>query len=413
MPETTERRKSTLVSIAYFSVFTVLYYFFIKYAFWLFAPFIIAVLVAMILQKPTLFLSRKTHISKKFWSVVLVLLIVLIILGLLVLVGYKLGVEFYGFGKYVMGKMDNIPALVHSVETRIYNFSNRLPDVLANTVRGTTRELSEKVLSYAKESETTMAEAEAVSRTKGFSISSLATPIGGILSTAKQIPSVLAALLVGIVACFFATSDYEGLSNLIKKNITEEHEQKLIKTKHIIVNVLGKWCKSYAAILFITFAELSLGLGILKLTNLYTGGYIFVIALCTALLDILPVFGTGSVMIPWAVISLFTHKIGLGIGLIVIYAIITVVRQVIEPRLVSVNVGMHPVLTITAMYVGLQLFGFIGLIILPITLVVLKTLNSEGVIHIYSTRTNGPENETDKSEEEQSDNDEPNVQEGN
>ena len=156
------------------------------------------------------------------------------------------------------------------------------------------------------------------------------------------------------------------------------------------MDILGKWVRSYALILFITFCEIFLGLSILKAAGLYTGGYIFVIAVCTALLDILPVFGTGTVLIPWAVFSLITHKIGLGIGLIIIYALITVIRQVVEPKLVSANVDMHPVVTLMAMYLGLQIFGVIGLIILPITLVVIKTLNAEGIIHLWSRRAEEP-----------------------
>ena len=141
-----------------------------------------------------------------------------------------------------------------------------------------------------------------------------------------------------------------------------------------------------ALILFITFCEIFLGLSILKAAGLYTGGYIFVIAVCTALLDILPVFGTGTVLIPWAIFSLITHKIGLGIGLIVIYALITVIRQVVEPKLVSANVDMHPVITLMCMFVGVQVFGVLGIFILPITMVILKTLNDEGVIHIWRNK---------------------------
>jgi predicted PurR-regulated permease PerM len=162
------------------------------------------------------------------------------------------------------------------------------------------------------------------------------------------------------------------------------------KTKHVIFDVLGKWCKSYAAVLFITFCEMAVGLHILKFAGLYKGGYIFVIAICTALLDILPVFGTGTVLIPWGVISLFTHKIGLGIGLLVIYGLITVIRQIVEPRIVSANVDIHPVITLMSMYIGIQVFGVFGILILPITVVIIKTLNDEGIIHIWGNGVKSP-----------------------
>ena len=94
-------------------------------------------------------------------------------------------------------------------------------------------------------------------------------------------------------------------------------------------------------------------------------------------------FGAGTVMVPWAIINFFNGNIGLGIGLLVMYATITVIRQILEPRLVAMNVGIHPVLTLMGMYLGVQIFGVIGIFILPITFVLLKALNDEGIIHLW------------------------------
>ena len=109
----------------------------------------------------------------------------------------------------------------------------------------------------------------------------------------------------------------------------------------------------------------------------------------------MPVFGTGTILIPWAIFSLFTHKLGLCIGLLIIYASITVIRQVLEPRLVSMNVNMHPVVTLMSMYIGIQAFGVMGIIVLPITVVIVKTLNDEGIIHLW-----GQENREERLKEE-------------
>ena len=95
-----EKRKRSLISLTYFAVFAVAYVLFIKYAFWIVAPFIIAFVIAMLLQRPIGFLSRKTHITKKLWSVILVLLLVVVIVGLLSLIIYIAGTEFYDFGSF-------------------------------------------------------------------------------------------------------------------------------------------------------------------------------------------------------------------------------------------------------------------------------------------------------------------------
>jgi predicted PurR-regulated permease PerM len=90
-------------------------------------------------------------------------------------------------------------------------------------------------------------------------------------------------------------------------------------------------------------------------------------------------------MIPWALYSLITGNIPLAIGLAVIYVVVLIIRQVMEPKLVAIRLGLPPVITIAAMYLGTQIFGFVGLFLLPITLIMLKRLNDEGVIHLWKT----------------------------
>ena len=376
----TQKRKKSLISIVYFAVLITAYYLLVKYALWILFPFAAAFLIAMILQKPIRRIAKKTPLNAKAVSVVLVLLILIVIAGVFALAGYAASIEFRSFFAFIREKLSNGTAVIESVRAWVEGTLVHLPKAVSDYLRQAIDGMTASVLNLAEKSEEAAQQAQS-SGAVNFSV--LTTPLGGIISTAKQIPAILTAILVGVISCFFMTADYKNLTGLLKHSMSEEHEATLVRAKHIIIDVLGKWCKSYALILFVTFCEISAGLWLLKLFGAYKGGYIFVIALCTALLDILPVFGTGTVMVPWAVISLFTHKIGLGIGLIIIYVVITVVRQIIEPKIVSTNVGMHPVITLMAMYLGIQLFGVLGIIILPITLVIIKTLNDEGVIHLW------------------------------
>jgi sporulation integral membrane protein YtvI len=389
----TEKRRNTLISFAYFALFALIYYFFIKYAFWMLFPFIIAFAVAMALQRPIKFIARKTPLKMKAVSIVLVLLALILVAAILGVAIYALVNEFMNFFDYLKAKLSNGPEVIETIKTYIENLLVHLPRTVSNYLRTTIDNMTASVLNLAEKTEET---AQQTSSSGGLSLSMLSTPLNGILSTAKRLPVIFAALLVGLVSCVFMTSDYPALTGLVKNSISDEHEQTITRAKHIITGVLGKWVKSYALLLFITFCEVSLGLEILKLTGLYTGGYIIVIAICTALLDILPVFGTGTVMIPWAVISLFTHHIGFGIGLAVLYVIITVLRQVLEPKIVSSNVDVHPVITLMSMYLGIQVFGVLGVFILPITVVVIKTLNSEGIIHLWRDKKKEKEQEQEQ-----------------
>ena len=97
----------------------------------------------------------------------------------------------------------------------------------------------------------------------GFDLSFLATPLGGLLSTAKQIPVVFAGIFMGIIACFFITCDYDKFRVLISENISREHEAAIVKTRRILGDILGKMLKSYATLIFITFCLVCLHSGYL------------------------------------------------------------------------------------------------------------------------------------------------------
>ena len=377
--EITERRKATLINITYYTVIVALFYLFMKYAFGLVAPFIFAFAVAILLQKPLRIISEKTKIKKNILGAVAVLLIISAVIALVVLVGYRLFVEFKGFGEYIMSKMSDIPALIRSAEEWILAKITVLPDSLEKTVSDSVVGIVDRLLLVSEE-ETSAVNQSAES---GFDLSFLATPLGGLLSTAKQIPVIFASVFMGIIACFFITCDYDKFRMLISESISREHEIAIVKTRRLLGGILGKMLKSYATLIFITFCEVSIGLNILKLIGVYEGGYILVLSIITAIVDILPVLGTGTVLIPWAIYNLFTGNVGLGIGLIILYVAITVIRQVLEPRLVAMNVGLHPVITLFGMYLGVQLFGVFGIFILPITFVLVKALNDEGIIHLW------------------------------
>lgn len=382
-----EKRRGTLINLCFFGLVAAIYYFFLKYAFWLVAPFIFAFLTAMLLQKPIRVISKKTKIKKGIIGAVAVLLIISILVSALVLVGYRVVVEFKGFGQYIMHKIENLPQFISTAENWLLDKIAFLPDSVEKTAIGAITDFVDQLLLSLNTDNSVISGISDSAALGGLDLSMLATPLGGLWSTAKQIPSILTAVLISIIACFFITCDYDNLTSMIKNNVSEVHEAAIVKTKKLFGDILGKMFKSYVTIIFITFCEISIGLNILKLIGVYNGGYILVISICTALLDILPVLGTGTVLVPWAIISLFTGNYGLGIGLLIVYALITVIRQILEPHLVSMNVGLPPIVTLMGMYLGLQIFGVLGIFILPITFFLIKALNDEGIIHLWGRNT--------------------------
>ena len=351
-----------------------------KYAFGVLSPFIIAMFIAMLLQRPVNFVIKKTKIPRGIVSTVAVLLVVFVFGTIIGLILSKIFSELKSFFNYIMLQLDNAPLFASQLKDWVNTHFTLLPDSIRQNIISTVANLIDKIQGVDTGSSSSAAAAVASSETaaKGFDFSSFSSPLSALWGTAKQIPSIL----VGIVCCCFMTSDYHTLRSLIMTQAGKRADA-FIRTKQIIFSTLGKMIRAYGLIMCITFLEMVLGLSILKLFGIYENGYIFAIALITAVIDIVPVLGTGTVLIPWAIWMFFSGDVAMGIGLLVIYGVITVVRQIIEPKLVASQLGLPAFVTLMAMYIGSQLFGFIGLFLLPMTVMLLKVLNDDGVIHIF------------------------------
>ena len=367
-----ERKRKFIIDIVYIALLIGLFYLFMHYAFGLFFPFIFAFFIAICLQKPVRAITKKTKLKRGLTSTILVLLLVLVVLLIISLIGARVVSEFKGFFSFLMSKLENVEALIVQIENWFSNNLTFLPDSVKSSLSDTITNFLHNTFVSAEQAETS-----------SFDISSLASPLMSVISSAKQIPYLLVGALVSIITCCFMTADYPNIRDFILRQFSEEKSKKISRAKHLIFSFLGKMGKAYALILTITFFELVIGLSFLKLIKVYTGGYIFVIAILTAIIDIIPVLGTGSVLIPWSVFSLITGNYSLGIGLLIMYAVITVIRQVIEPKLVAGQLGLPPFLTLMAMYIGSQLFGVFGIFLLPLAIITLKALNDDGIIHIY------------------------------
>lgn len=389
MSALTEQRKSTLINIAYFAVIIAAFFLFMKYAFWLFSPFIFAFAVAVVLQKPVAAISKKIKLKKGLVSTVLLILFLFIVLAAVGFIGYSVYSEIVDFKNFIAAKLADLPALLESLHGIALRIVAVVPGRTGETATQAVEAAFTKMIDYAESGE----EITGIMSLMGFSLADITSKfnIKGIanpvISTAMSVPSKLIAVLIFFIASFFLTLGYDGLAETAKKTLKKTTADKISTVKRITLHSLGQMGKSYAVIIGITFCEISLGLGLLKLIGVYTGAHIFTIAIFTAVVDILPVLGTGAVMIPWALYCLLiSHQFGMALGLIIMYALITVLRQIIEPKLVGANLGIPPILTLMAMYIGLQTIGVIGMFVLPITIVVVVKLNEDGVIHLWGEK---------------------------
>ncbi len=375
-----EKRKEFIIDVVYIALLVGLFYLFFRYAFGVCFPFIIAIFIAVLLQKPVNAIMKKTKgKGRGIVSALLAVFCFVIVGSVAVALLLKLFNEFKGFISYLLMRMENADLFISQVQGWINTKLTVIPENIRTGLSEYVSETLGNLLGTAEQS------AELTVQTKqSIDWSWLASPIGAVWGTAKQIPMVAVGILVAIVSCCFMTADYATVKKLVVRIAGEKNSVKLIAAKRILFSTLGKLAKAYLLLILITFTEMMLGLGLLKITGLYDGGYIFIISLITAIVDILPVLGTGTILIPWGIWSLLTGKIGFGIGIIVLYVIITVIRQTIEPKLVASQLGLPAFVTIIAMYLGTQLFGFIGLFLLPVSIMLIKVLNDEGIINLFN-----------------------------
>ena len=181
-------------------------------------------------------------------------------------------------------------------------------------------------------------------------------------------PKMLISAVVAILSSLYLALDYDKIKEYLYSLLSEERRERTMELADRIGKGIRGSMGAYGKLVVITFAELYIGLFLLGRS------YSFITAIAVAFFDILPFFGAGMVLVPWGIILLASGNYGVGIGMLVLFGIIEVIRQIIEPRLIGKSIGIHPLASRLSMYVGFRLFGFWGMIIAPVGVLTLKEI---------------------------------------
>ena len=369
-----EKRREFLINLLFLGTVCALIYVFFKYLFWVTAPFILTFFFAVLLQTPLRFIEKKVkHKHHAFWSILLVVLSILIILiplGLLIGAAISRIADFF---KHFMEQLNDIPTFLTTLEKDIIDIIRFLPDSLYKTA-------SESIHNFF----TPLIE--------DFDINSIdlsgvktgvSSGISGVVTMMKNVPSVIIGVVIGIIAWIFFTKDYDKIVRFIQNQLPDNKKNLLVEIKQVFSKTILKMVRAYGLIMLITFFELFLGFAIMSLLGIMKNNYYIFIAALIAIFDIMPIAGSGGILVPWAIISLIMGNYKQAIGIVIMYAVITVIRQYIEPKIVGDSLGVNPIVTLMGLYFGLKLFGFLGMFIVPITVMTLKAFNDTGRIHLW------------------------------
>ncbi len=353
-----DQRKRVIINIIYWVLILLLVYFVFKYLIFYIMPFVIGFAIAFVLQPIILWIVRKTKMKHNIVAIVLVTLFYCTIGVLLILLGVRIFT-------YLESWFRRLPALYTStIEPYLYQLGDDINENIHLLDPAIVKTI-EDIFNNAVQS-------------LGNTISSWSlSVVGWISNVAKAVPGFLLNTLFMIISTFFMAIDYSTVTGFIKRQLPSRARGIVLDTKRYLGEVIVQFARSYSLILGITFVELLIGLLIIGVKNFV------LLAFLIAIFDILPVVGTGTVILPWAAVCFITGNIGMGVGLLILYAAITIIRNIIEPKIVGKNVGLHPLVTLMSMFVGAKLFGAIGLFGLPISLAILTALNQKGAIKIF------------------------------
>lgn len=337
-----EEKKIFLLNLSYITVIFTLVFFTVKFMLAYLMPFIIGIIIAYIVQKPSKTLSKKIKLKQGHCAALLAVSLYLFVLIIFLLLGWTL----YSKGNGIIEKAGEVFYIAaEGIKNIGFWIRNKMVNLNDNTKNTIISLLTDSVKSF------------------GATITDVLT--SSLANFFKNLPAFFLSSAVTVVASCYIAKDYNILAKFLYNLINKEKYNNILTVKNIVTNNVLKFAWGYIILTLITFIELLVGFLCLGVDNP------LLISLIVSLVDLLPVLGTGTVLLPWAIFSFFTDDIKSGVGFVCLYLIVCLLRNFLEPRIIGHQIGINPLFTLVSMFVGFKIAGIIGLIIFPIILIVI------------------------------------------
>ena len=329
------------------------------------APLILAFGGAVALEKPVRTLCRR-GLPRAAASGICVAAFIALLAALLWLFMSRLLTEARHLGESLPLMAEALSERLAILQAKLLALADRLPPSLTQVLGSA----GEGVADYLSRLPGELS-AKAVSLLSGF---------------VAELPSWLLFTVTGFMGLYFISAAYPDFTAFAARQIPGRLYIRAAGAKEALSQSLGKYIKAQLIMSAITFVQLLTAFLLLGISSP------LVLALITAVIDALPVFGSGTVLLPWALWEFLSGDRGLGLGLAISYAAITVLRSCIQAKLLGDQLGLHPIATLAAIYAGWKAFGLWGMVIFPIAAISLKKLNDSGIIHLYKGEENDRNN---------------------
>ena len=308
-------------------------------------PVVLGVLLAMLLEPWVVRLQKRTGLGRTAASGITVTAGLLLLAGVLWLLGRLLVHEAAGLSGELPGMLRAVDRWGTGLTGLLENLAEKLPDGAGDALLAWGQEL--------------MSAGGTLAQKLYETVFGLVTRLLGAL------PDSLFFLMTMILSCYFAAGELPRLREKALLLLPREAGDWCRRVSRGLHRALGGWFRAQAKLMGVTFLVLAVGFLLLRVDSP------ILLALGVSFLDALPVFGIGTILIPWAVISLVTGDMGLGLGLLGLYGAAALLRNVLEPKVLGANLGLSPLVTLAAIYAGWRLMGIWGMIGFPLAAMVL------------------------------------------
>ncbi|MDI6605113.1 MAG: sporulation integral membrane protein YtvI [Thermoanaerobacteraceae bacterium] len=313
-------------------------------------PFAIGLFFAILIDPAVDFFEKKIKIPRGISSLILIILLIAIIGFFITLIISQLIYELNTLAEYVPKYTESVDMIISNLIDRIRMYYKTLPPNVTTFFENNLQLLLNNISILAK---------------------NIAT---GLLGFVASLPNFFFIFLLSIVSTFFMSKDKWLILNFLEKQLPPNWIKHAVNIKGDLFQTLIGFLRAETIIMFITFLEVSIGLTIIGFN------YAFLLGLIVSFIDILPVLGSGSVLVPWAIYNIAVKNYMVGVYILILYGIVTIVRQLIEPKIVGQSIGLHPLVTLLSMFIGAKLFGGFGLIMGPVFVVIFKAFQKAGII---------------------------------
>lgn len=346
-----EKYKSFALKGGCVLILIALAYLFLKLALGIILPFAIALIIVFISRPIINKLCSKRKISKPVASIFVVSIMLILTIFIISICVSLIINELRSIVGNLLVNLEKENNFISQIFESIEGIKQKFP-FLNSILPGVNESIYSLVLEMVSNSVTKLS-------------NSLTTLVAEFITS---LPSFIVALVIMLLSLFYFSKDYDKIALAIEKAFPKKISSFFPQIKKDVVGIMLKYLKSYSLLLLLTLVELFIGFLIIGIEHPFT------LALLISIVDLLPVLGVGSVLVPWSIILLSTGKTLTGIGILVLFAFCYIVRQLAEPKILSKQMEVHPLITIFAMYAGFKLAGLAGLILAPFFTFVIKTI---------------------------------------